>query len=168
MLSSKHLTGRSLPQEAEPKPLIDSPANIAGKLLTPDSYSEMDSEELGSYFEKNWSSAAGRAQAMAYLMREMKRRFKIRDRHKKPDGTYVTIRGFTSFEKWFVHATGKSVRTAYYLLKRENQKHKRTSKDVVLKLRVTPDQYRDFQRAANTRKVSVEAWAVNLLITGGA
>jgi hypothetical protein len=105
----------------------ESPANVAGRLGITDYIercTELDGETVGEYFEQNWNFISGNTQAMAYLMREMKRKFKLRDRHKQVDGTYKKIRGFTSFEKWFVHATGKSVRAAYYALKSEEKKHK--------------------------------------------
>jgi len=95
----------------------DLPAIVAG-------CHDVDSNTLGEYCEHNWERIAGNTKAMAYLTREMKRRFQLRSRKRKPDGSYETIRGFTSFEKWFVRATGKSVRMAYYAVKDEDKKHK--------------------------------------------
>lgn len=125
---------------------------------------ESSSETLGAYVEQNWESIAGNTRAFAYLLREMQRRFKIRDRHKKVDGSYHTIRGFTSFKEWFHHATRKSYRAAYYALKAENTKHKPKGgrhEYRILRLRVTTDQYAGFQREAKQHRVSVEQWALN-------
>jgi hypothetical protein len=136
------------------------------QIIAPKSLAELDSEFLGSHVEQNWEAIASNTRAFAYLLREMQRRFKLRERHKKIDGTYHMIRGFTSFKAWFHHATGKSYRAAYYALKAENAKHK--PKDGIhshriLRLRVSADQYADFQREAQQHKVTVEQWAVNIL-----
>jgi hypothetical protein len=66
------------------------PANIAGKLGLADIVKhahERDAEFVGAYFEQHWSFISGNSAAMASLMREMKRRFKLRDRKKQLDGT---------------------------------------------------------------------------------
>jgi hypothetical protein len=135
-------------------------------IIAPDSLAQLDSEFLGSHVEQNWEAIASNTRAFAYLLREMQRRFKLRDRHKKVDGTYHTIRGFTSFKAWFKHATGKSYRAAYYALKAENAKHKPKGgvhDHRILRLRVSADQYEVFQREAKQHKVTVEQWAVDVL-----
>jgi hypothetical protein len=87
----------------------------------------MDAEVLGEFIEKNWNQAVGNALGLIYLVREMKRRFKMLDRKKQVNGEYLTIRGFTDFKKWFTSFTGKSIRMAYYLLQTEEEKHKRNA-----------------------------------------
>jgi len=111
---------------------VEQPATVAGHSLADLSAyvqqcKEMDGEMVGLYFEQNWNQMAGNVYGMAYLAKEMKRKFSLLDRKKQVNGTYKTIRGFTSFEKWFTHATGKSVRMAYYVLETEEQKHKRNT-----------------------------------------
>jgi hypothetical protein len=111
---------------------VEPPATVAGHPLADlptyvQQCKEMDGETVGLYFEQNWKHMTGNVYGMAYLAKEMKRKFSLLDRKKQVDGTYKTIRGFTSFEKWFTHATGKSVRMAYYVLETEEQKHKRNS-----------------------------------------
>jgi len=87
----------------------------------------MDGEALGEYIERNWNPVTGTALGLIYLVKEMKRKFSLLDRKKQVNGTYKTIRGFTSFDKWFTSFTGKSRRLAYYLLETEEQKHKRNA-----------------------------------------
>jgi hypothetical protein len=87
----------------------------------------MDGEELGEYVERNWDTAVGNALGLMFLVKEMKRKFSLLDRKKQVNGTYKTIRGFASFDKWFTSFTGKSRRLAYYLLETEEQKHKRNA-----------------------------------------
>ncbi len=87
----------------------------------------MDGETLGEYIEKNWDTVVSTSLALIYLVREMKRKFKLLDRKKQVNGTYKTIRGFKSFDGWFTSVTKKSRRLAYYLLETEEQKHKRNS-----------------------------------------
>jgi hypothetical protein len=110
---------------------VEAPATVAGHSLADlptyvKQCTEMDGETVGGYFERNWKLTAGNAQGMAYLAKEMKRKFSLLGR-KKVNGRRKTIRGFTSFEEWFTHATGKSVRLAYYLLETEEQKHQRNA-----------------------------------------
>lgn len=124
---------------------IERPATVAGHSLADlPTYvrqcEQMDGEIVGLYFEQNWKHMAGNVYGMAYLAKEMKRKFSLLDRKKQVDGTYKTIRGFTSFEQWFKHATGKSVRMAYYVLETEEQKHKRNA-----------------NRRANTSKSAVQS-----------
>jgi hypothetical protein len=110
------------------------PANVAGNLGLVDAVThaeERDGETVGAFFEENWKFISGNSQAMGFILRAMKRKFKRRSRKKKLDGTYETIRGFTSFEKWFVHATGKSIRSAYYALRTEIKKHNKNSRGVL-------------------------------------
>ncbi len=133
-------------------------------IIAPELLPDWDSDSLGLHVEQNWETIASNTRAFAYLLREMQRRFKVRDRHKKADGTYHTIRGFTSFKTWFQHATGKSYRAAYYALKAENAKHKPRGgrHDYrILRLKVTADQYADFQSEAKHHQVSIEQWALN-------
>ena len=87
----------------------------------------MDGEILGEYIERNWDHAVGNALGLMFLVKEMKRKFKLLDRKKRLDGTYRTIRGFTSFDKWFTSFTGKSRRLAYYLLETEEKKKERNA-----------------------------------------
>jgi hypothetical protein len=87
----------------------------------------MDGEVLGEFIESNWDAAVGNVNGLMFLVREMRRRFKNLDRKKQVNGTYLTIRGFRSFDKWFTSFTGKSRRLAYYLLETEEQKHKRNA-----------------------------------------
>jgi hypothetical protein len=111
-----------------------TPANVAGELGLVDAVEhaeERDGETVGAFFEERWQYIAGNSQAMGYILRAMKRKFKRRSRKKKLDGTYETIRGFTSFEKWFVHATGKSIRSAYYALRTEIKKHNKNARKVL-------------------------------------
>src|SRR4029077_8636785 len=69
---------------------------------------EMDGEVLGEFVERNWDTAVGNVSGLMYLVKEMKRRFSLLDRKKQVNGTYKTIRGYTSFDKWFTSFTGKS------------------------------------------------------------
>ena len=145
---------------------LTEPEGNGSAIIAPESLTDWDSESLGSHVEQNWETIASNTRAFAYLLREMQRRFKLRDRHKKVDGTYHTIRGFTSFKAWFKHATGKSYRAAYYALNSENAKHKPKGgihSHRLLRLRVSADQYADFQREARQQKVTVEQWALSIL-----
>jgi hypothetical protein len=88
---------------------------------------EMDGEVLGEFIESNWDTAVGNVSGLMFLVKEMKRKFSLLDRKKQVNGEYKTIRGFTSFDKWFTSFTGKSRRLAYYLLETEEKKHKRNA-----------------------------------------
>lgn len=92
-----------------------------------DSCVEMDGEVLGEFIECNWDQVAGNALGLMHLVLEIQRKFKNLDRKKQVDGTYLTIRGFTSFKKWFASFTGKSERLAYYLLETEKKKNERNA-----------------------------------------
>lgn len=92
-----------------------------------DACTQMDGEELGEYIERNWDNAVGNALGLMFLVKEMKRRFKLLDRKKQVNGEYKTIRGFTSFDKWFTSFTKKSRRLAYYLLETEEKKNERNA-----------------------------------------
>lgn len=87
----------------------------------------MEGEVLGEYIERNWNSVTGSTLGLVYLVKEMKRKFKLLDRKKQVDSTYKKIRGFTSFDKWFTSFTGKSRRLAYYLLETEEKKNERNT-----------------------------------------
>jgi hypothetical protein len=133
---------------------------------------QMDAETLGLYFEQNWKMASGNTLAMAYLMCEMKRKFKLRDRHKQANGEYVRICGFTSFEKWFQHATGKSARMAYYALQTEAKKHKRNkirrserSVDFLKRNDFPVETMERFEKAAQLSGVTLKDWAGEILRT---
>lgn len=88
---------------------------------------DMDGEVLGEFIERNWNSVTGTTFGLVYLVKEMKRKFNVLDRTKQVDGTYKKIRGFTSFDKWFISFTGKSRRLAYYLLETEEKKNERNA-----------------------------------------
>ncbi len=88
---------------------------------------EMDGEVLGEFIECNWDNAVGNVSGLMFLVKEMKRNFKLLDRKKQVNGEYKTIRGYTSFDQWFTSFTGKSRRLAYYLLETEEKKHKRNA-----------------------------------------
>ncbi len=92
-----------------------------------DSCVEVDGEELGEYIERNWCPAVGHLPGLMHLVIEMQRKFKNLDRKKQVNGTYLTIRGFRSFKKWFASFTGKSERLGYYLLETENKKNERNA-----------------------------------------
>jgi hypothetical protein len=111
-----------------------SPAMFAGKLGLVDAVEhaeERDGETVGAFFEEHWKFISGNSQAMGYILRAMKRKFKRRPRKKQLNGEYVKIRGFTSFERWFCFATGKSIRSAYYALRTEEKKHNKNSRKVL-------------------------------------
>jgi hypothetical protein len=134
--------------------------NLANLSLT---CTQMDAEVLGEYVEQNWDNAVGTVSGLMYLVKEMKRRFKLLDRKKQVNGTYKTIRGFTSFDKWFTSFTGKSRRLAYYLLESEEQKHKRNAERRTTEKKkekdtpsATPDIYTT--RYADAKKKLTDLW----------
>lgn len=147
---------------------MNLPATVAdeiGLTAVVENCTQMDGEQLGSYFEENWKQNEGETRAMGYLLREMKRKFKQRDRHKQVDGSYKKIRGFSSFEKWFVAATGKSARTAYYVMQSENRKHNRNDRrrvtaKLTLKIRITKDEKSEFESRALAERMNLETWAL--------
>ena len=92
-----------------------------------DACTRMGGEELGEYVERNWDNAVGNALGLMFLVKEMKRKFKLLDRKKQVNGQYLTIRGYKSFDKWFTKVSGKSRRLAYYLLETEEKKNERNA-----------------------------------------
>jgi hypothetical protein len=88
---------------------------------------EMDGEVLGEYVERNWDPTIGTALGLMFLVKEMKRRFRLLDRKRQVNGEYKTIRGFKSFDKWFTSVTKKSRRLGYYLLETEEKKNVRNA-----------------------------------------
>jgi len=111
----------------------DRPATVAGQPLADlptyvQQCKEMDGETVGEYVENNWNHVASNALGMACLIKEMRRKFRLLNRNKQADGTVKKIRGFTSWETWVVHCTGKSVRMAYYLLETLEEKNERNAK----------------------------------------
>ncbi len=61
-----------------------------------------------SIAERNWTQGIGNIHGLMHLVKEMKRKFKALDRKRQVNGEYLTIRGFTSFDKWFTKTTGKT------------------------------------------------------------
>ncbi len=116
----------------------------------------LDGEVLGEYVERNWDLAVGNALGLMFLVKEMKRRFGLLDRKKRVDGTYRTIRGFTSFDKWFTSFTGKSRRLAYYLLETEEQKHKRNAERRTSEKKKDTDSTAFLSRCGDTKKTLAE------------
>jgi hypothetical protein len=102
------------------QPLSDLPTFV-------DDCTNLDGEELGEYVERNWPQVLGNALGLMHLAKEMKRKFKLLDRKKQVDGTYLTIRGFKSFDKWVTSFTGVSRRKFYYLLETEEKKNERNA-----------------------------------------
>jgi hypothetical protein len=86
---------------------------------------QMDAEVLGELVERNWDTVYGNALGLMFLVKEMKRRFKLLDRKRQVNGEYLAIRGFKSFNKWVGSFTGVSRRKFYYLLETEEKKNER-------------------------------------------
>ena len=117
---------------------------------------EMDGEELGEYIERNWDNAVGNVSGLMFLVKEMKRKFKLLDRKKQVDGTYRTIRGFTSFDKWFTEVTGKSRREAYYLLETEEKKNQRNAERRTSEKKKDTDSATFIARCVDAKKTLAE------------